>query len=67
MAKALIGYMGVSDPRNEARLVSETRRLRQRVVDLEAVVMRLQAENDRLVASADHETLLTVPEQLQHA
>jgi hypothetical protein len=65
MAKALVGYLGGSDPRVEARLASENRQLRQRVADLEAHVLQLQAENDRLVASVDAETLLTLSEQMQ--
>ena len=47
MAKALLGYVGGSD----LRLIEETRRLRQRVADLEAQLMRLQAENDSLCAA----------------
>jgi hypothetical protein len=50
MAKALIGYMN-SDLHNTARLAAENRRLRERVVDLEAIVLRLKEENDRLTAS----------------
>ena len=51
MAKALVGYMNTTDPRVVAHLVSENRRLRQRVADLEAHALRLQAENDALAAS----------------
>ena len=50
MAKALIGYMN-SDLRTTARLSAENRHLRGRVVELEALVLRLQAENDTLAAS----------------
>jgi len=51
MAKALLGYMSNStDPRIVAQLTAENRRLRQRVADLEAHVLRLQAENDKLAA-----------------
>ncbi len=64
MAKALVGYMNGTDPRVVARLTGENRRLRERVADLEAQVMRLQAENDALVASVSAEELLTV-EQMQ--
>jgi cell division protein FtsB len=64
MAKALVGYMNTTDPRVVAHLVSENRRLRQRVADLEAHVLRLQAENDALAASVSDE-LLTVPDQMQ--
>ena len=48
MAKALFGHVG-SDPRG-ARVGLENARLRARVADLEALVARLQDENDRLVA-----------------
>jgi len=65
MAKALLGYMNGTDPRVVARLSSENRRLRERVADLEAHVMRLQAENDALVAAVESDELLTLPEQLQ--
>jgi hypothetical protein len=50
MAKALIGYMS-SDLRTPARLVAENDRLRTRVGELEALVLRLTEENDRLVAA----------------
>jgi hypothetical protein len=66
MAKALVGYMNTTDPRVVAHLVSENRRLRQQVADLEAHVLRLQAENDALAASVSEE-LLTVPDQMQPA
>ena len=51
MAKALLGYMSNTDPRVVAQLTAETRRLRQRVADLEAHVLRLQSENDALAAA----------------
>jgi hypothetical protein len=47
MAKALLGYVGGTDP----RLLEEARRLRVRVRDLEAQIMRLQDENDSLAAA----------------
>lgn len=50
MAKALIGYMH-SDPRNTARLATENTRLRVRVAELEALVLRLSQENDALAAA----------------
>lgn len=50
MAKALIGYMD-SDPRMPARLSAENTRLRRRVAELEAVVLRLSQENDILAAA----------------
>lgn len=64
MAKALYGHVGGPDP----RMVSEVRRLQQRVRDLEAELVRLQAQNDALAAqvredmftiSADREPALT--------
>ena len=66
MAKALVGYMNTTDPRVVAHLASENRRLRQRVADLEAHALRLQAENDALAASVA-DGLLTVPDQMQPA
>lgn len=50
MAKAILGHMGGADPRVQAQLISENRRLRQQVSDLEALVFRLQAENEALLA-----------------
>ncbi len=47
MAKALIGHLPASDPHQ----AQELRRLRRRVGDLEAMVGRLSAENDALVAA----------------
>jgi hypothetical protein len=49
MAKALLGYVGGPDP----RLVTEVRRLHRRVLDLEAEVLRLRAENDALTEIVD--------------
>ncbi len=54
MAKALLGYVGGTDP----RLISEMRRLQQRVQDLESELVRIQAENDAL-ASSHEESLLS--------
>ncbi|KAA6213742.1 MULTISPECIES: hypothetical protein [Streptomyces] len=51
MAKALLGYVGGSDP----RVLSEMRRLQQRVQDLESELIRMQAENDMLSAAARHD------------
>jgi len=48
MAKALYGHVG-SAP--DKRMLDEVTRLRSRVQDLEIEVMRLRAENDRLVAA----------------
>jgi len=53
MAKALIGYMN-SDLRTPARLVADNARLRARVGELEALVLRLSEENDKLAAQAAH-------------
>lgn len=67
MAKALLGYMSGSDPRVTAQLTAENRRLRQRVDDLEAHVMRLQSENDKLAAAVHDSPLLTLDESMQPA
>ena len=48
MAKALLGHVGGSDP----RVLSEMRRLQQRVADLESELVRMQSENDALSAAA---------------
>ena len=58
MAKALFGHVGGSDP----RIVSEMRRLQQRVRDLEAELVRLQEEKDALTVEAGHEDVL-VPDR----
>jgi hypothetical protein len=50
MAKALLGHLN-SDVRTTAVLTAENRRLRRRVEDLETLVLRLQADNDRLAAA----------------
>ena len=50
MAKALLGHVN-SDVRTTSVLAVENHRLRRRVDDLEALVLRLQAENDRLTAA----------------
>ena len=50
MAKALIGYMN-SDLRTPARLTAENARLRARVGELEALVLHLSEENDKLTAA----------------
>lgn len=51
MAKALLGHVGGPDP----RMVSEMRRLQQRIRDLEAELIRLQAQNDALAADGRDE------------
>ena len=55
MAKALLGYVG-----GDARLIEDNRRLRRRVEDLEAVVLRLQAENDALSAQLSSADVLVI-------
>ena len=62
MAKALLGYMSSTDPRVTAQLTAENRRLRERVSDLEAHILRLQAENDTLAAAVHDAPLLTLDE-----
>jgi cell division protein FtsB len=59
MAKALVGYIA-SNP----RLLNDNQRLRQRVADLEAMVLRLQAENDALAAQVHDGELLVVPDSI---
>lgn len=54
MAKALLGHVGGPDP----RMVAEMRRLQQRVRDLEAELVRLQAENDALATATDDDVML---------
>lgn len=50
MAKALVGHIGGPDP----HMVAEVRRLQQRVRDLEAELVRLEAANDTLSAAVRH-------------
>lgn len=67
MAKALLGHVN-SDVRTTAVLTVENRRLRRRVADLEALVLRLQADNDRLAAAdRDAREAARVAEDLQLA
>ena len=63
MAKALIGYMN-SDLR-DPRLAAENSRLRARVSELEAVVLRLSEENDKLVAARAEELLVDTAPRMQ--
>ena len=65
MAKALLGYMSTTDPRVVAGLTAENRRLKQRVADLEAHVLRLQTENDALAAAVHDASLMTLDESMQ--
>jgi hypothetical protein len=56
MAKALFGHVGGPDP----RMISEMRRLQQRVRDLEAELVRLQEGSDALTAGVDQEDVLVL-------
>lgn len=58
MAKALLGYVGADNR------VVDAQRLRRRIADLEAVVLRLQAENDALTARLHEGELLVVPHDI---
>ena len=57
MAKALLGHVGGGP---DARLVSEVRRLRERVRDLEREVELLRAANATLTDRAASEEILTL-------
>jgi hypothetical protein len=63
MAKALIGYLD-SDLR-DPRLTAENTRLRARVNELEALVLRLSEENDRLVSARAEQLLVETSPRLQ--
>jgi cell division protein FtsB len=65
MAKALLGYMSNTDPRVVASLTAENRRLKERVADLEAHILRLQSENDALAAAVHDSPLLTLDDSMQ--
>ncbi|HEX5562570.1 MAG TPA: hypothetical protein VFX52_13085 [Nocardioidaceae bacterium] len=67
MAKALLGYMSNTDPRVVASLTAENRRLKERVADLEAHILRLQSENDALAAAVHDSPLLTLDDSMQPA
>ena len=54
MAKALLGHVGGPD----LRMVTEMRRLQQRVRDLEAELVRLQEEKDALAAEVAQDLLV---------
>ena len=56
MAKALLGHVN-SNARTTSVLAVENRRLRRRVEDLESLVLRLQADNDRLAAAVRDDRL----------
>lgn len=68
MAKALLGHMSndhLSLARLDAgRLAAENRALRQRVIDLETLILRLSEENDAL-ANASASRLLDPAEDMQ--
>ena len=55
MAKAILGHVGGPDP----RMLSEMRRLQQRVQDLEAELARLQEANDVLSAGVRQDFIVT--------
>jgi len=59
MAKALLGYVhsDLRDPRADA----DNARLRQRVAELESLVLRLSEENDRLLAASAAALVDSVP------
>ena len=59
MAKALLGYV-TADP----RVLEDNQRLRRKVADLQALVLRLQAENDALAAQVHDGDLLVVPDDI---
>ena len=63
MAKALIGYMN-SDLR-DPRLAADNTRLRARVRELEALVLRLSEENDKLVSARAEQLLVETAPRLQ--
>jgi hypothetical protein len=54
MAKALLGHVGGPD----YRMVSEMRRLQQRVRDLEAELVRLQEEKEALALEVGQDLLV---------
>lgn len=68
MAKALLGYMSSDQlhPARQiaARLAAENRALRERVADLEALIVRLSEENEAL-ESARSTDLLEPVEDMQ--
>lgn len=65
MAKALLGYMSSTDPRITAQITAENRRLKQKLSDLEAHILHLQAENDKLAAAVHDAPLLTLDDSMQ--
>lgn len=65
MAKALIGHLN-SDLR-DPRLAVENARLRNRVAELESLVLRLSEENDQLVATRTADLLSDSSQEMQPA
>ena len=63
MAKALMGHVH-HDGRTATVLTVENSRLRRRVADLESLVLRLQADNDRRAAAARDDKLTVEDLQL---
>ena len=61
MAKALLGHVAAVDH----RMVAEMRRLKQRVVDLEAYVARLEDENAALAARSNFGTADSLDSELR--
>ncbi|GLX97609.1 hypothetical protein GT755_23925 [Herbidospora sp. NEAU-GS84] len=59
MAKALLGHVGGPDP----RMVSEMRRLQQRIRDLEAELTRLQEQNEALAAQTRDDDLVRLQDR----
>lgn len=65
MAKALIGHLN-SDLR-DPRLAVENARLRNRVAELESLVLRLSEENDELMAGRAADLLTDTSQEMQPA
>jgi hypothetical protein len=65
MAKALIGHLN-SDLR-DPRLAVENARLRNRVAELETLVLRLSEENDKLMSARAAEILTADAQEMQPA
>jgi len=61
MAKALLGQVAAVDH----RMVAEMRRLKQRVVDLEAYVSRLEDENAALASRSNFGTADSLDSELR--
>ncbi|WP_067440941.1 hypothetical protein [Nocardioides jensenii] len=68
MAKALLGYMSSDQQflsrQTATRLAAENRALRERVADLETLIVRLSEENEALAATRAA-TLLEPVEDMQ--